>query len=113
MLTGAVALLAIPLGAWWAFGVLMMAMLGMPAVSVLIDILILRQVPDERRGRTMTAFTTMLTVGIPIGTLVGGLLLQFAGPTATILAIAVVCAIGLARGVADPHLRQAQWPVSH
>jgi len=111
MLTGGVALLAIPLGAWWASGVLMMAMLGMPSVAVLIDILILRQVPDERRGRTMTAFTTVLTVGIPIGTLVGGLLLQFAGPTVTILAIAAVCAIGLARGVADPHLRQAQWPV--
>lgn len=112
MLCGSVALLAAPLGPWWVFGVLTASMLGVPSVRVLIDVLILRQVPDERRGRTITALMTFMTVGMPIGTLLGGLSLQFFGATATILVIAGVCALGLLVGVADRSLRDVQWPAA-
>jgi MFS family permease len=111
-LTAAIALLAIPLGPWWVFGVLAGAVLSMPAISVLIDVLILRQVPDERRGRTMTALMTVMTIGMPVGTILGGALLSSAGPTITILTIAALCVIGLALGASDRHLWRAQWPAS-
>jgi len=110
VLTGAVFLLAVPLGPWWVCGVLAAGMLGVPAIRVLIDVLLLRQVPDEVRGRTLTALTTLMTIGMPAGTAIGGVLMQFAGATVTILAIGVLCLAGLVRGLADPILRGARWP---
>jgi predicted MFS family arabinose efflux permease len=107
-----VPLLAVPLGPWWVFGVLAVAMLGVPSLRVLVDVLILRRVPDEQRGRTITAFMTILTIGIPFGTLAGGLSLQFWGPTATILAIGGLNALAVAIAVSDRHLRAARWPAS-
>jgi MFS family permease len=112
LMTASVALMAAPFGPWWIFGWLSVAMLGVPAVSVLIDVLILRQVPDERRGRTMAAMMTVMTIGMPVGTLAGGLLLQLFGPIVTILVIALVCAAGCVLGVSDRDLRDAQWPAT-
>jgi MFS family permease len=110
VLTGSVALLAAPLGPWWVFGVLTVSMLGLPSLRVLIDVLIVRQVPDERQGRTITALIMFMTVGMPVGTLLGGLALQFLGATVTILVICGICALGLLVGLSDRALRQAQWP---
>jgi predicted MFS family arabinose efflux permease len=107
-----VPLLAVPLGPWWVFGVLAAAMLGVPSLRVLIDVLILRRVPDEQRGRTITAFMTVLTIGIPFGTLAGGLSLQFWGPTTTILAIGVLNATAVTIAVSDRRLRAVRWPAS-
>jgi predicted MFS family arabinose efflux permease len=105
-----VPLLAVPLGPWWVFGVLAAAMLGVPSLRVLIDVLILRRVPDEQRGRTITAFMTILTIGIPFGTLAGGLSLQFWGPTPTILAIGGLNALAVAIAASDRRLRAVRWP---
>jgi MFS family permease len=110
VMTGAVALLAAPLGPWWVFAMLTAAMLGVPSVRVLIDVLILRHTPDERRGRTITALMMFMTVGIPIGTLLGGLSLQFFGASTTILIVAGVAALGLIVGCADSNLRATRWP---
>jgi predicted MFS family arabinose efflux permease len=107
-----VPLLAVPLGPWWVFGVLAAAMLGVPSLRVLIDVLILRRVPDEQRGRTITALMTVLTIGIPFGTLAGGLSLQFCGPTTTILAIGVLNAVAVTIAVSDRRLRAVRWPAS-
>ena len=89
---------------------LAVAMLGVPSLRVLIDVLILRRVPDEQRGRTITAFMTILTIGIPFGTLAGGLSLQFWGPTATILAIGGLNALAVAIAASDRRLRAVRWP---
>jgi predicted MFS family arabinose efflux permease len=105
-----VPLLAIRLGPWWVFGILTLGVLGVPSLRVLIDVLILRRVPDEQRGRTITALMTVLTIGIPFGTLAGGLSLQYAGPTATILAIGVLNALAVAVAASDRRLRDAKWP---
>lgn len=105
-------LLAVPLGPWWVFGVLATATLGVPALRVLLDVLILRRVPDAQRGRTITAVMTVITIGIPFGTLAGGLALQFAGATATILAIAGLTAFSVIAAASDPRLRHAQWPTA-
>ena len=105
-----VPLLAIRLGPWWVFGVLTVGVLGVPSLRVLIDVLILRRVPDEQRGRTITALMTVLTIGIPIGTLAGGISLQYVGPTATILSIGVLNALAVAMAASDRRLRAARWP---
>jgi uncharacterized membrane protein YdfJ with MMPL/SSD domain len=47
---------------------------------------------------------------MPVGTLLGGLALQFLGATVTILVICGICALGLLVGLSDRALRQAQWP---
>ena len=107
-----VPLLAIRLGPWWVFSVLTLGVLGVPSLRVLIDVLILRRVPDEERGRTITALMTVLTIGIPFGTLAGGLSLQYAGPTVTILAISVLNALAVAMAASDRRLRAAQWPAA-
>jgi predicted MFS family arabinose efflux permease len=110
--TALVPLLAVPLGPWWVFGVLAAATLGVPSLRVLIDVLILRRVPDEQRGRTITALMTVLTIGIPFGTLAGGLSLQFWGPTATILAIGALNLVAVTIAVSDRRLRAVRWPAS-
>jgi predicted MFS family arabinose efflux permease len=110
--TALVPLMAVPLGPWWVFGVLAAATLGVPSLRVLIDVLILRRVPDEQRGRTITALMTVLTIGIPFGTLAGGLSLQFWGPTPTILAIGALNLVAVTIAASDRRLRAARWPAS-
>ncbi len=109
-LTVAVALLAVPLGPWWVLGALSLGMVGVPSIRVLLDVLVLRQVPDERRGRTLGAVMTIFTVGMPVGAIAGGLALQFIGATPTILLVAGVCLISVLIGVGTPALRAARWP---
>jgi predicted MFS family arabinose efflux permease len=92
--------------------VLAAALLGVPSLRVLIDVRILRRVPDEQRGRTITAVMTVLTIGIPFGTLAGGLSVSVWGPTTTILAIGGLNAVGVTIALSDRRLRAARWPAS-
>jgi hypothetical protein len=77
---------------------------------VLIDIMILRQVPEDRRGRTIVATMTVLSVGPPLGTLASGLLMQFASVDWAILVLAVVQGAVTLYGVRDPQIARAAWP---
>jgi MFS family permease len=110
VVAAAVAALIAPLGTWWVFGALVLATLTVPALRVLIDILILRQVPEERRGRTIVAVMTTLTIGPPLGTLLAGMLLQFAGADWTLAALAALQAAAAAHGLCNPHVRRVAWP---
>jgi MFS family permease len=95
----------------WATGALLLAgMLGVPALSVLLDVLIFRQVPDGQRGRTITATMTVIGLGIPLGTGTIGLLLQLLGGTGSMLVLAGALAVAALRAAAAPELRQAAWP---
>ncbi|WP_078910061.1 MFS transporter [Streptomyces sp. NRRL S-87] len=105
-----VTLLAAPFAWWWVFGVLVVATLTTPALRVLIDIMILRQVPEDRRGRTIVATMTVLQCGPAAGTLGAGLLLQFAGTTGAILALGGLQAVVTLVGVADRGVAAARWP---
>ncbi|MET9340622.1 MFS transporter [Nonomuraea sp. NPDC003804] len=104
------ALLAVPLGPWWVFALLLWAMLGLPALGVLIDVLIFRQVPDDRRGSVIAATTTIAGIGAPVGSAAAGLLLQFLAPSIALLLVAVVLALAGAYLASNPGLRQARWP---
>jgi len=57
-------LLALANGPWWMAGLLFAAMLGVPALRVLFDVLILRQAPAAERGRVAGAVMTLFGLGI-------------------------------------------------
>lgn len=112
IVSACIALLAVPFGAWWVFCVLLASALTVPAIRVLIDILIFRQVPEHRRGRTIMATMTAFGLGPPLGTLTAGLLLKYAGGTAAVLALAALQAAATAFGILGHGVRSAQWPPS-
>ncbi|MFC9260105.1 MFS transporter [Streptomyces hydrogenans] len=108
--TVAVALLALPFGPVWVFALLTLAALGLPALKILVDIMIFRQTPDHRRGRAIAATITLIGAGSPLGSLAGGLALEFLGVTGALVLIAGVQALITAAGLANRHVRSARWP---
>ena len=104
------AFLALPYGAWWAAMLLFVGMLGVPAIRVLLDVLVLRQAPDEERGRVVAAVMVLLALGIPIGTSGAGLLLQYLPADIAVLVCAGVMAGGVAAFATRRVLLQARWP---
>jgi MFS family permease len=105
-----VAALALPFGAWWLAVALFLLGLGGPAMRVLVDILIFRQVPDEQRGRAVTAFMTVLGAGASLGMVTSGLLLENLSATAALLTLSGVLALALCVSAADRRIRSATWP---
>jgi MFS family permease len=110
IVSGSIALLAVPLGPFWVFGVLLVAALTVPAMRVLIDILIFRQVPDHRRGRTIMATMTAFSAGPPVGVLLAGLLLQYFGGVTAVLVLAGLQATATVYGLLDRRVVKTQWP---
>ncbi|MEY9872879.1 putative MFS family arabinose efflux permease [Streptacidiphilus sp. MAP12-33] len=107
-----IASLAVARGPWATSALLLVGMLGIPALSVLLDVLIFRQIPDAQRGRAISATMTVIGLGIPLGTGVTGLLLAALGGTGTLLVLAVALALAALRATAGPALRRAEWPSS-
>lgn len=105
-----IAALSLPLGPWWLATALFLLGLGGPSMRVLMDILIFRQVPDDQRGRTVTAFMTVLGAGSSLGMLASGLLVEHLSASAAILTLAAVLAIALAVSSSDRRIRSVQWP---
>ncbi|HEX6497967.1 MAG TPA: MFS transporter [Micromonosporaceae bacterium] len=108
--TPILALLGVPLGPWWVGGLLILATVAMPALRVLIDVLIFRQVPDEVRGRVISAAILLFGIGSPVGVGVAGLLLEHLGPQGATLALAAVLALGGGYALSRRTIRAAQWP---
>lgn len=104
------ALLAVPLGPWWIAGLLFVSMLGVPAIRVLLDILILRPAPDGERGRVAGAVITLLGLGGPAGLAVVGLLLEYLPAQTAMLILAGTLAIGVLCTATRRELWQAEWP---
>jgi MFS family permease len=103
-------LLAVPFGPWWAAGVLFAGLLGVPALRVLADILVIRRAPPERRGRVVAAFMTLIALGMPAGLAGCGLLLQYLPAQTAMLTLAAAMAAVTAYGLSRPELRHARWP---
>jgi len=104
------ALLAVPLGPWWVAGLLFVVMLGVPAIRVLVDILVIRQAPPEQRGRVVAALMTLIGLGIPAGVAGCGLLLQYLPAQAAMLTLAGAEAVAVAYCSTKRELRGARWP---
>ena len=105
-----VGLLAVPLGGFWMAGLIAVVGLAMPALQVLVQVLILQQVPDGQRGRVMSAAVMLMSLGMPLGSALGGLLLQVFGPTGAILFLAAVTGVSTLLAVSQRSLRRAAWP---
>ena len=105
-----VGLLAVPLGGFWMAGLIAVVGLAMPALQVLIQVLILQQVPDGQRGRVMSAAMMLMGLGMPLGSALGGLLLQVFGPTGAILIFTAMTGAGTLLAVCQRSLRSAVWP---
>ena len=104
------ALLALPYGPWWMAGLLFVAMLGIPSIRVLLDVLILRQAPAAQRGRLVGAVMTLLTIGMPVGVAASGLLLQYLSAQGAVLTLAGLLAVGVLLCAIKPELWRARWP---
>jgi len=104
------ALLAVPFGPWWVAGLLFTVMLGLPAIRVLVDILVIRQAPPEQRGRVVAALMTLIGLGVPAGVAACGLLLQCLPAQAVMLTLAAAEAVAVAYCSTRSELRQACWP---
>jgi hypothetical protein len=104
------ALLAVPFGPWWVAGLLFTVMLGVPAIRVLVDILVIRQAPPEQRGRVIAALMTLIGLGVPAGLAGCGLLLQYLPGQAAMLILAGTEAAGVAYCATRRELWQARWP---
>ncbi|MEU4570620.1 MFS transporter [Micromonospora sp. NPDC023956] len=102
--------LALPWGAWWLASALFLLGLGGPSMRVLVDILIFRQVPDEQRGRTFTAFMTVLGAGASVGLFASGQLLERLPAAYAILTLAGVLALAVGWAFTDRRIREARWP---
>jgi predicted MFS family arabinose efflux permease len=103
-------LLAVPAGPWWVAGLLFTAMLGVPAIRVLIDILVIRQAPPGQRGRVVAALMTLIGLGMPAGVAGCGLLLQYLPAPAAMLVLAAAQLVAVAGCSTRRELRQARWP---
>jgi MFS family permease len=104
------ALLAVPFGPWWVAGLMFTIMLGVPALRVLVDILVIRQAPAEQRGRVVAALMTLISLGVPAGVAGCGLLLQYLPAQTAMLTLAAIEAAGVAYGSTRRELWQARWP---
>ncbi len=104
------ALLAVPFGPWWVAGLLFTVMLGVPAIRVLVDILVIRQAPPEQRGRVVAALMTLIGLGMPAGVAACGVLLEYLPAQAAMLTLAAVEAVAVAYCSTRRELWQARWP---
>jgi MFS family permease len=104
------ALLAVPFGPWWVAGLLFVGMLGVPSLRVLLDVLILRQAPDEQRGRLVAAVMMLISIGMPIGMAGTGLLLQWLPAQSAMLVLTGVLAFGVGYCSTKRELWRARWP---
>jgi MFS family permease len=107
---GILALLAVPFGPWWVAGLTFTVMLGLPAVRVLVDILVIRQAPPEQRGRVVAALMTLIGLGMPAGVAGCGLLLQYLPAQAAMVTLASAQAAAVAYCSTRREFRQARWP---
>jgi predicted MFS family arabinose efflux permease len=110
LVTAVLPLLAIPLGGFWMAGCVAVIGMAMPALQVLLQVLIFQQVPDSQRGRVVSAAMMLMSLGMPLGAALGGLLLQLFTPADAILCFAAVTGISTLFAVLQRPLRSAVWP---
>jgi len=107
------AAMALPLGGFWMAGWMGAIGFVIPAAQVLIDVLILQQVPDHQRGRVLSAVMTFMGLGMPLGAAFGGSLLQVLSPATVLLGTAGALACVTCYALAQRSLRRSQWPAAH
>ena len=105
-------LIAVPLGGFWIAGCMLSVGLLLPAVEILVNVLILQQVPDRQRGRVLSAVLTISGLGMPLGAAFGGTLLQLLSATTVLIGAAALLGCVTLAALAQRDLRAAQWPAA-
>ncbi|MFC6086887.1 MFS transporter [Sphaerisporangium aureirubrum] len=105
-----IAVLPAPLGSWWVAAPLFALGLIGPSIRILVDVLIFRQVPDEKRGRVIAAFMTILGVGSSAGLFGAGLLLDRLSAVHATLVLAGLLIAAMLAALGSRSLRTARWP---
>jgi len=111
----ACAMTAIPFGGGlspmlWMAGWMAAVGFVIPSAVVLVDVLILQQVPNHQRGRVLSAATTFMALGMPLGSAFGGSMLQLFSPATLLLGTAAAIAAVTLFAQAQRPLRTAAWP---
>jgi Major Facilitator Superfamily len=104
------AAMAVRFGPWWVAGLLFLEYIPVPAMRVLVDVLILRQTPDEMRGRVVAAIMTLIGLGMPVGAAITGLLLQTLTAQTAVLILAGAQLLGVLYCARMRGLWRARWP---
>jgi predicted MFS family arabinose efflux permease len=112
LVTTACAAMAMPFGGFWMAGWMAAIGFAVPAAQVMVDVLILQQVPDQQRGRVLSAVMTFMGLGMPLGAAFGGVLLQALSPAVVLLGSAGALACVTCHALAQRTLRRAQWPAA-
>jgi predicted MFS family arabinose efflux permease len=102
--------LAVPAGPWWAGAACLGYGLGIPSIRVLMDILIVRRIPDAERGRALSGVFTLFGLVVPVAMLCSGLLLQYLSPTVTLAALAGTLSVSMGLSATRRAVRRAEWP---
>jgi len=103
-------LLGRPWGVWGAAAVLFLLMVGVPAMRVLVDVVMFRQVEDGLRGRVVSAAMTLWGLGSAAGTLAAGLLLDAVSTAGAVAVLAAALLLVLVTGWCSRSFRRAPWP---
>ncbi|MFJ9562162.1 MFS transporter [Streptomyces fuscichromogenes] len=104
-------LVAVPWGTGRLMLLLALIALGRPSLTVMLDILVFRQVDDAVRGRVIATTVALVGVGTPVGSVLAGALLQFAAPPVAPIVLAGVLCVPLVTAGFSKELRGASWPV--
>jgi MFS family permease len=101
-----------PYGFWWVAAVCFCFGLAVPAIKVLLDVLLIRQIPDEQRGRAIAGVLTIFTLSVPVAMAGTGLLLEQFPPGTTLIILAVALLAVVVYAGSRRALRRADWPAS-
>lgn len=78
---------ALPFGLVWLGATIGVVMLFTPAVSVAINLVLMREVPEGLLGRVTSTLILLISVCAPLGPLAAGLLLEYVGNRPTMLVL--------------------------
>jgi len=84
--------------------------LGLPSIRVLIDVLIIRQIPDALRGRALGGVITLFTLSVPAGMGLSGVLLTVLAPVVVPVVLAAVLLAGLGYAASRRVIWRSRWP---
>jgi MFS family permease len=104
------ACLALPWGVVWIGAVLFVSMLGIPALRVALDVIVLGSVPDEHRGRVVGALMLILSVTYPVGLGAATVLIHVSSATVALLVLLFGFFVGALLLATFSALREARWP---
>ena len=101
----AICAMALPFGVAWIGLTLGTVMVFSPAAVVAINLMIMRDVPERLQGRAMSAMDLLLSVARPLGPLVAGVLLEYAGARVTAVLLGGYLALCVILAVTNPGFR--------